>query len=247
MSEEKEWFETWFDSEYYHMLYSNRDTTEASVFIDKLLVRLNLKAGSHVLDLACGKGRHALSLFNNGLKVTGLDLSENSIQAAKKFETPGLQFEAGDMRHIHFPNTFHAVFNFFTSFGYFSEVSDNFLVLKAVHEQLKDNGLFIIDYLNLDQVISAIDENLVENKSVNGVEFEIRKRTDDQFIFKQIHVNDPVHGTFYFEERVQRIGIEDFKMWLEKTGFELKTIYGSYELEEYSSKSDRCILIAKKK
>jgi ubiquinone/menaquinone biosynthesis C-methylase UbiE len=247
MSKEGEWFETWFDSEYYHILYSNRDDQEASIFIQKLLSNLHLKPGSQVLDLACGKGRHALSLFKNGMQVTGIDLSKNSIKTAKQHEQSGLRFHAGDMRYVHFPNSFHAVFNFFTSFGYFSDVSDNFLVLKAVHQQLMDDGLFVIDYFNLNQVLASIEVDAVDRKTINGIQFESKKRTDEHFIIKEISIDDPEHGQFRFEERVQRISLDDFKIWLEEAGFSIQTIYGSYELEEYSSGSDRCILIAKKK
>ena len=33
-----EWYENWFDSEYYHILYNNRNQKEAELFIDKLLI-----------------------------------------------------------------------------------------------------------------------------------------------------------------------------------------------------------------
>jgi len=32
-----DWFETWFDSDYYHILYKNRSCDEAECFIDKLV------------------------------------------------------------------------------------------------------------------------------------------------------------------------------------------------------------------
>src|SRR5690554_744393 len=87
MTERKEgWFETWFDTSYYHILYQNRDFVEAERFITNLLAFLKLPAGSNCLDLACGKGRHSVFLNKHGLKVTGVDLSENSINEAKTFE-----------------------------------------------------------------------------------------------------------------------------------------------------------------
>ena len=57
------WFATWFDSPYYHLLYKNRDEKEAQVFIDNLIEKLQLKKGSKLIDIACGKGRHA-TYFN---------------------------------------------------------------------------------------------------------------------------------------------------------------------------------------
>ena len=57
------WFTNWFDSPYYHILYKNRDEKEAQVFIDNLIEKLQLKKSSKLIDIACGKGRHA-SYFN---------------------------------------------------------------------------------------------------------------------------------------------------------------------------------------
>ncbi|NQX98132.1 MAG: hypothetical protein HRT73_09675, partial [Flavobacteriales bacterium] len=36
-SENSEWFEDWFDSPYYHILYKNRDDKEAKDFISNLI------------------------------------------------------------------------------------------------------------------------------------------------------------------------------------------------------------------
>ena len=60
--ESNNWFATWFDSPYYHILYKERNYREAQVFMDNLTHYLNLPEGATVLDLACGKGRHAIYL-----------------------------------------------------------------------------------------------------------------------------------------------------------------------------------------
>ena len=84
--EEKEWFSTWFDSPYYHILYAKRDEQEAADFIASLLQKLHLAPGSRVLDAACGKGRHAITLQQLGFSVDAFDLSPANIEAAQAFE-----------------------------------------------------------------------------------------------------------------------------------------------------------------
>ena len=79
----KDWFADWFDTSYYHTLYKNRNLVEAELFIQRLIQRLPLKEGDRVLDLACGKGRHAVTLSECGFDVLGVDLSPNSIIDAK--------------------------------------------------------------------------------------------------------------------------------------------------------------------
>ena len=82
--QKKEWFESWFDSPYYHILYKDRDEKEASLFLDNLIRFLNPGPGAKILDVACGKGRHSIHLHNKGFGVTGFDLSRESIEYNKK-------------------------------------------------------------------------------------------------------------------------------------------------------------------
>ena len=91
----KEWFEEWFDTSYYHTLYKHRNDEEAAQFIERIVAELPLKTGAHVLDLACGKGRHSITLNKLGFNVLGVDLAANSIDKAQVFknktvETPVL-------------------------------------------------------------------------------------------------------------------------------------------------------------
>ena len=62
MGSKKDWFQKWFDSPYYHVLYRDRDEHEAELFLRNLITKLDLKKGSEILDLACGKGRHSIFL-----------------------------------------------------------------------------------------------------------------------------------------------------------------------------------------
>ena len=91
------WYTSWFDSPYYHILYKNRDDKEAGLFMKNLTSFLNLSTSSKILDLACGKGRHSKYLNQLGYHVTGIDLSPQSIVYAKQFENDKLFFEEHDM------------------------------------------------------------------------------------------------------------------------------------------------------
>ena len=48
-----EWFSSWFDSKYYHILYQHRDDSEAHFFINNLIKKYKPKAKDTMLDLAC--------------------------------------------------------------------------------------------------------------------------------------------------------------------------------------------------
>src|ERR1700679_942232 len=150
------WFENWFGSPYYKILYQNRDELEAQEFVENLLGYLQPRPGSTMLDIACGEGRFAKQLAEHGYDVTGIDISHASIETAKAFETDNLQFFVQDMRLPFYINYFDYAFNFFTSFGYFAHMRDHALAARSFAAALKENGILVIDYLNADQVIANI-------------------------------------------------------------------------------------------
>ena len=141
----KEWYKEWFSSPYYEVLYHKRNEKEAAAFIKKLLLHLDPKPGSFMLDVACGKGRHSRKLAGMSFDVTGIDLSEPSINEALKFETDQLHFFVHDMRLPFYINYFDYAFNFFTSFGYFKTRREHDDAMRTIAQSIKPNGLFVID------------------------------------------------------------------------------------------------------
>ena len=240
----KEWFASWFDSPFYHILYKNRNNDEAQSFISKLVKNIQLTKGDKVMDLACGKGRHARMLHQSGLNVLGVDLSPNSISSAKEHETDELSFDVHDMRNVYPGVKFDAIFNLFTSFGYFDHESDNLKMLASIHTMLEKNGLLIIDFMNASSVI----KNLVkeETKTVDDVEFSIKRTYDGKHIFKEISFNNGEIVQQY-TERVQAILLNDFKRLLLKSNFKILRTFGDFDLNPFDeAKSDRLIIIAQK-
>lgn len=242
---QENWFETWFDSPFYHLLYKNRDFKEAEAFIRLLVTHLELKQGQKVLDLACGKGRHAFYLNQLGLDVTGLDLASNSISEARKMETENLHFDVHDMRKV-YPNAqFDCIFNLFTSFGYFDDESDNLKVLQSAHTMLNDHGLLVIDFMNAHLVQKMLVAE--EEKVIEEVRFHIQKRSDGKHIYKKISF-DCDGNAYNFEERVQALGHSTFTSLLKEASFDLLETFGSYQLDAFDlEKSPRLILIARKR
>jgi len=241
---EKDWFEEWFDTRYYHILYQNRNDEEAENFISNLSTYLKLPAGARVLDLACGKGRHSFTLNRLGYEVLGVDLSENSIQEAKKSSNSKLSFGVHDMRERIPSTTFDAVFNLFTSFGYFTDKDDNKRVCSAISQMLVPGGKLVIDFMNADKVIQSLIK--YEAKTLNGIQFRINRKYDGTHVVKRIQFEDD--GESYdYTERVQALKLDDLKALLAPC-FEIDAIFGSFDLDPFvSEKSDRLIIIATRK
>ena len=241
-SNSNDWFESWFDTEYYHILYKERNDEEAQLLMDNLTQYLNLPEEARILDLACGKGRHAIYLNSLGYDVTGIDLSENSITEATTFANEKLHFKVHDMRET-CDEKYDAIFNLFTSFGYFDEDADNLKTLKAIHNSLTETGFAVIDFMNADYVI----ENLVpeEIKTVDGIDFHIKRNYKDGYIFKEISFEDKGKKHQY-TERVQALRLADFEKMMEEAGIYLLDIFGDYKLKKFfKTQSERLIMIFK--
>lgn len=240
------WFKDWFNSPYYHQLYFNRDEKEAAAFIDKLINYLHLSSQSFMLDVACGKGRHSVHLAEKGFDVTGIDLSEDSIQEAKKSETEKLHFYRHDMRLPFWINYFDYAFNFFTSFGYFNTRREHDNAIRTISQSLKPNGIFILDYLNVhyaeDHLIHQFD------KEIDGINYFITKWFDETHFYKKIVVEDEsLEEPLIYTEKVAKFSLGDFTEMFAYQGLQIQEVFGDYNFSGYDvRKSPRLIVIAKK-
>lgn len=240
-----EWFISWFDSPYYHLLYHNRNEEEAQAFIDALLAHLRVKPNAKLLDLACGKGRHAVYLSQKGYEVTGVDLSPESIAYAQGFAHAHLRFQVHDMRNPLPFGPFDFIFNLFTSFGYFAQETENVVALRSAAAALRPGGKLVIDFMNTERTLRELV--LEEEKTVSGITFHITRRLDDGFIVKTIRFEDALGQEQRFEERVRALSMEHFAAYFQMAGLRLAEVLGDYQLSPYNEAlSPRMIFIVKK-
>jgi SAM-dependent methyltransferase len=234
------WYASWFDTPYYHILYKDRDYEEAGKFMTQLTQFLGLQPGAEILDLACGKGRHSKFLRTLGYVVTGVDLSPASIAYAKQFESDNLKFEVHDMC-LPYPKKFDAVLNLFTSFGYFEKEEDNLRTIRAIKAELKKGGYGVIDFLNSEYVAAHLVPN--EIKTVEDIDFYIHRYIKDGYIFKDIRFSHEGERHF-FTERVKALTLSNFVAYFEEAGVTLQHCFGDYELNEFDAQhSERLILV----
>ena len=245
--ENQQWFKNWFNSPYYHQLYSNRNDKEAADFINKLIGYLQPASDSLMLDVACGKGRHSIQLAHKGFDVTGIDLSEESIADALKHQNEKLHFYVHDMRLPFYINYFNYVFNFFTSFGYFKTQREHDNALRTMAQSLQTGGILMIDFLNTDFEIKKIVPEIF--KEINGVKYTITKWHNDTGFHKKILINDPsLKEPLIFEEKVSKFSLQDFATMFATHELQMKDVFGDYKLSPYNrSNSPRMIITAMKK
>ena len=243
---EPPWYKEWFNSPFYHKLYFERDEKEAATFISRLIGHLKPLPGSYMLDVACGRGRHSRILAEKGFRVTGIDISFDSIAFAKKYENENLEFYQHDMRLPFRVNYFDHVFNFFTSFGYFKTRREHDDAIRTIANGLKPNGIFVIDYLN----VHYSEDHLVynEEKKLNGTTYEIYRWHDEAYFYKKIVINDPLlHHPIDYTEKVSKFSFGDLNDMLSYQGLQVQEVFGDYKLGNYDVRTKpRLIIVAKK-
>jgi SAM-dependent methyltransferase len=81
------WYVTFFGEDYLRIyapvLPPERTAREVEGLV-RLLEQLGVPPGGAVLDLACGHGRHAIPLAQQGYRVTGQDLSRHFLRRAQE-------------------------------------------------------------------------------------------------------------------------------------------------------------------
>lgn len=236
-----DWFTSWFDTAYYHILYKHRNDEDAQFFMRNITSFLKLPISSHIADLPCGKGRHSVYLNSLGYKVTGGDLSKNSIEYAKKFQNNSLDFEVWDMRES-IENKYDAIFNLFTSFGYFDDDNEDIRILKNIKNGLNPNGVFVMDFLNVEKVKNTLVNS--ETKVIDGIEFYIEREIKNGFILKHISFTTENKNHSYTEQ-VKFLTLDKMQPYFEEAGLKINHVFGDYALNKFNpNTSDRLILVA---
>lgn len=153
----KPWYEEVFDEDFLRTLPFMTPAQTARE-VDFIREALSPPADGEILDVGCGYGRHALELAQQGLQLTGLDLSlPMLIRAADHAQRRGLtvNFVHADMREMTYNGQFDAAYCMLSSFGYFDEET-NLRVATAICRALKPGGRFLLDIINRDYIIGDV-------------------------------------------------------------------------------------------
>lgn len=245
------WYKESFGHQYLE-LYSHRDAIEAEADIQSIFSLISPQKNEPLLDLACGAGRHLISLYRLGFThLTGLDLSAELLQAAEKSLKESyitdIALVRADMRHIPYRDCFTTILSLFTSFGYFAEDSENEKVIESVYRALKAGGMFLIDYLNRDQVIS----NLVAEEEIQAANRIIkifrRLTVDHRRVEKIMKIITDEGSERQFYESVRLYTADEMTGMLRDHGFKNICCYGSLNGKRFESRSERLVIITEKR
>ncbi len=245
MATEKEWFKHAFDASYVRR-YAHRSHDEANDFVATIrLLFSESVTGKTALDVACGAGRHALALSRLGFQVTGIDLSEELIDLARKFaqkeENPP-RFLVGDMRDEWPDGPYDLILNAFTSFGYFDKDEESFSILQQARQQLSPAGYFILDYFNTHRVIDELVPKSI--RTLEGKRIVEERWIENGRVKKRITtLAASPSGESSVIESVRLFYPSDLRRMFTRAGLTLVEEWGTYDGSPFILNSPRYIAV----
>lgn len=241
MSAPAEWFRDWFGDAYIS-LYPHRDEDEARAGVELFVRSASPPPGSRILDLACGAGRHLQRLRARGFEATGMDLSAVLLREAGKRPGVSGSLVRGDMRALPFADeSFAALVNFFTSFGYFMTAEEDLGVVREIRRVLQPGAPFIMDYLNAAWVMDRLEP---ETRSrVNGRDVRQTRWIEENQVFKRIELFGEDGGEpEVFHERVRLYDLPALDALLRDHGLTPEERFGGYDGRPFGPETPRLIL-----
>ncbi len=249
-------------AEYYEASYASIDMDLD--FYTEMVKRVGARA--NVLELACGSGRVTLPLLEEGYRVTGLDASAKMLEIARrKVVAEGydkqVRLVQDDMRTFDFGGEqFDFIFVPLNSFQHLLTQPDQLACLETTRRHLAPAGLFILSVVNAEDKESYPADGRVElsrqfKNPTNGNQVQVFLSTVAE---PQLQVR---HYTYFYDEilpdgTVKRTVAEmslrysyryELELLLDKAGFSVEELYGSYDFEDYGAGSSRLIYVCRRK
>lgn len=242
---------TWYEDESFWKTFSPTMFTQerldtAADEIDKVIKLLDIEKGAKVLDLCCGIGRHSLELARQGYKVVGVDLTEEYLaKARKQADSEGLniEFVRNDMRHFCQPESFDAVINMLTAFGYFESAEEDKRVLSNIYSSLNKGGKLVLDIMS-KEVLARIWQQRDWHEQDGRIFLRESKLTQNWSWVENrwILLEDSKQQEFRFGHRVY--SAVELSGLLTDCGFKSVTCYGDLDGADYDHNAKRLIAVA---
>jgi SAM-dependent methyltransferase len=164
--------------EYFDVHNISEQTEAKNALIEKLLKEQMVKT---VLDMTCGTGSQVFYLAERGYEVVGSDFSPALLEIARskaKETRRNITFIDGDMRKI-IVGKFDAVITIFNAIGHLTK-ADFELALQNIHDNLKNDGVYIFDIFNLQAITDdiIIDFAMDVESVVNGIKIRNIQRSE---------------------------------------------------------------------
>jgi len=223
-------------SQYYDLLYSDKDYSNEVEYIDKLINENSINTKT-ILDMGCGTGKHDELLCKKGYIVHGIDLSQDMLKIAetrREGKEEKLSFSLSNIQDLNLDKKFDAVVSLFHVMSYQNSNDELIKAFEVAKNHLKGGGLFIFDFwygpavltdLPVTRVKRLVNEKIKVTRLAESVMHSEENIVDvnfDTFIedldSKEIIEKEELHKMRYFFDT-------ELDLICKQVGFEIKQKY----------------------
>ena len=245
----------WFESEnfwtqYAPIMFDDARWAEAPTVAQYVKDIAGLGDGAKILDAGCGLGRISVELAALGLDVTGVDIIQSELDAARESaEAEGVPLTLinHDLRSFQAREQFDCAINLYTSFGYCATIEEDMKILKNIADSVKTGGTFIMEctsretaimYFTAGEEFERAGYKVVTHFEVVGAWEGLRS----QWTLYPLESKQAIDHTF-----IQRLYPATFlRDKLIDFGYSKVNIYGDFDKSPYNEHARTMLIIGKK-
>jgi SAM-dependent methyltransferase len=212
-----------------------------------------------IVEWGAGTGRISIPLAAVGHDVTAVEISGRMVERGEE-KSESVGWIVGDMRNVDPGRRYGLSVCVFNSFLCLDSVDDALAFLRNAHEHLVPGGLLGIE-------VSAFSpEELVDSPGGTALRHDFTRELAngrlDRFSVSHYDASTQLMEMRLFYERygasgalesrrahdltIRVVGRSELGLMLQLMGFEIEAVYGGFEGEPFTSRSDHLIVLARK-
>ncbi|HNZ26108.1 MAG TPA: class I SAM-dependent methyltransferase [Spirochaetota bacterium] len=217
-------------AKYYDLLYKDKNYRDEVDYVDSLIKKYSSIKVNRILDIGCGSGNHDILLSQKGYYLTGIDISQDMINVAKKLKiNSNVDYYCCDSANFKLNKKFDCVISLFHVISYQTTNDNLFKTFKNAYDHLEGEGIFIFDFWYGPGVLT--DRPAVRTKKMSDNESNIiRIATPDLFpnenvvaVNYEVIVEDTKSKTIekiYETHKMRYFFIPELEFALKQAGFD---------------------------
>lgn len=240
-------------SHYYDLLTDNVEYKKRADYFCRLLSMCGINEGI-LLDLGCGTGNMSFEMAEKGFDVIGVDSSIGMLNVAQQ-----KMFESGrhilllnqKMQEIDLYGTIDCAVCVLDGINHLDGTSDVKKTFEKVSLFMNKGGAFAFDVNTIHKHKNILGDNAFVFEP-DGVfcAWQNNYNPEDNSVEISLDFFEEEDGVYYrasenFTEKAY--DLNDIKLWLEESGFEVVGIFDDMTTEDVKSDSERAVFLARKK
>lgn len=202
-----------------------------------------------ILDAGCGLGRIAVELAICGAQVTGVDLIQPFLDAAKEAasaENVSIEWVQADLRSFVRPAAFDVAINMYTSFGYCQTIEEDAQILRNIARSLKPGGYFVLEMVGREIAVRDFTAGEWFERAGYTVltDFSVEGAWEGLRSHWQLYTKDGLKADHTFIQRLY--AATELRQLMVSAGFADVKIYGDFDRSPYNERARTMILVGRK-